>query len=882
MRRPGPSSNPGPGRQPGISLVGWAQGLTLAAAASVPVAVNPNEMSGYQPFKAALLCLFGLALVPALLARQCRRPADDAPAAGSRARLVPGRRLLFWAAAALAGIVVVSAAGSIDPARSFWGEYETRRGAVTMLASMALGWAAATVFATPGARRRLLAAVIVPALPLSLYAILQRVGYDRQNDAVERVFSLAGNPIYLAGYLGFTILLTGWCLYDIAKQPAVATGGRRLALIIHGAFLAAQLAAFFLTESRGPTLGLAAGGAFIALTRAAMSGRRFLLWFLAIVAGCVFATAAIVRKSDGVAAHVPGASRWAEAFSTGGAADEPRLRLWEAASRILLPGSRPNLRTWLGYGPETQTSILPRYYSFPGPQSRIEGRFHDIIWDLWFESGVGAPLALLLLTGSAFLVGYGCIGIVSDRRDVALGWSAGGLGAVGAAVLAVRHFGPGLLGPAAMLGSVAGWSVFPAARCLIRGLPAGSLQPGWALYLVLLSALVMHLFDAALAFPVAATSMVFWIAIGLVGAGPPPEPPPSAAAGRRLACADGCGLGLVVGAVVFAFVSRFSFDRISPGQLLLSSLTLRERSAGASHLLEGVLLPTLLGGTVILTSAGGEAVARKRPAPGSTALGGALIAAAVAVASATIAARLAPIPGADVAPAEAAFQGRYLVWLSVGSLGVFALLGVAWAWCLSAGSAAKTAPARNPWALSLGLAAGMAACLWFGSIEPAVADARAKWAQVLMAAKRLEPALAALEGAVSADPGASPLRFMFCDCAELSDCVRPDPGALTRAAGMVPATRADGALDRSAYYRGRMLLLFAADSYGGEQRGRALESARCFGRAQELEPGYPLVYADAALVEREYSGRTRSRRGAPADDGRPDRRAVRRGLVRLL
>jgi tetratricopeptide (TPR) repeat protein len=348
--------------------------------------------------------------------------------------------------------------------------------------------------------------------------------------------------------------------------------------------------------------------------------------------------------------------------------------------------------------------------------------------------------------------------------------------------------------------------------------------------------------------------MVFWIAIGLVAAGPPREPPPRAAAGRRLACAEGCGLGLVLGAVVFAFVSRFSFDRISPGQLLLSSLTLRERSGGASHLVEGVLLPTLLGGTLILTSAVGETVSRRRLAAAFTALWGALLAAGIAAAAATIAARLTPIPGADSTPAVAAAQARYLVCLSVGSLGVFALIGAAWAWCLSAGLSAEAAAARKPWALPFAASAAMAACLWFGCIEPAVADARAKWAQVLMAAKRLEPAMAALEGAISADPGAPPFRFMLCDCAELSDSIRPDPQALKRAAGMVPARRADAALDRSAYYRGRMLLLSAADATGGEQRDEALESARWFGRAQELEPEYPLVYADAALVERDYLG----------------------------
>lgn len=189
------------------------------------------------------------------------------------ARGLPGRQpatALGWALVGWLAWNLVAFGQSIDRAQSTWGESLQYQGLVAVLAYLAAFAGAGLARGRPGARRAILAAVVVGSVPVVAYALIQRAGLDPIWPALpkDRVFSTIGQANNLAAYL---------VLAACAAVALATEGGRTLRLgraILLGVLLAGILASLAFTLSRGGYLGaVVAAGVLLAAAAWRLRGR---------------------------------------------------------------------------------------------------------------------------------------------------------------------------------------------------------------------------------------------------------------------------------------------------------------------------------------------------------------------------------------------------------------------------------------------------------------------------------------------------------------------------------------------------------------------------------------------------------------------------------
>lgn len=235
------------------------EAVWLAAICVVPIVFNPHGgHASYQPFKFGFLRIVGFIGLAAWIVRtvEHRNLAVDLCSIATT----------FWRSpmaislAVFALMIAVSTVFSVHSSVSLWGACETFGGAFTYAAELILFGLIAANLRTPEQIERLVTLSVVTSFAVSLFTILQRLGWDPQFPKLEadRAFGTAGHPIYLAGYLLMSIQLTIYRWLALRQESPRATAAlRRIARNAYAIVFVTQLAAFFCAESRGPILALA-------------------------------------------------------------------------------------------------------------------------------------------------------------------------------------------------------------------------------------------------------------------------------------------------------------------------------------------------------------------------------------------------------------------------------------------------------------------------------------------------------------------------------------------------------------------------------------------------------------------------------------------------
>ena len=161
---------------------------------------------------------------------------------------------------------------SIDPQVSWWGWYGRFHGGLwstisytflyyAFVSNLELDPNEESPWRTP---RRLLFTIMASAIIVSVYAILQHFGIDKDfwvQDVVNRVFSTQGQPNWLAGYLVMAMPL-GWILIMNNEQKTENNDKEDMkfskTFIAHCFLLIVFLLALLWTKSRSGLVGLAA------------------------------------------------------------------------------------------------------------------------------------------------------------------------------------------------------------------------------------------------------------------------------------------------------------------------------------------------------------------------------------------------------------------------------------------------------------------------------------------------------------------------------------------------------------------------------------------------------------------------------------------------
>ncbi|NLD43341.1 MAG: hypothetical protein GX657_07590, partial [Chloroflexi bacterium] len=258
---------------------GWLLALVV-----VPLYFNVYSSRVFEPDKIVILRSLATLMAVAGLVRyaheRLQRPADASdgqpgPAFGWRSPAVGWRSPLVLPALALAAVYVLATALSVVPRVSLWGSYQRLQGTYTTFAYLVIFGLLLVHLRRREQLERLLMALVLASLPVSLYGLLQHYRLDPLpwgGDTTFRVASTMGNPIFVAAYLIMVVPLTIARLAQQIARAVQGAGARERALVgaVVGLALAAQVFAWAL-------LGLTWGVLVALVTSAALAVTAALL-----------------------------------------------------------------------------------------------------------------------------------------------------------------------------------------------------------------------------------------------------------------------------------------------------------------------------------------------------------------------------------------------------------------------------------------------------------------------------------------------------------------------------------------------------------------------------------------------------------------------------
>lgn len=350
---------------------GW-----LLAVVLTPAFFNVRTARVFEPDKGALLCSLAFVMAAAWLIKAAEHAIYRL---GNRIERVgssqPRRPQIFYALIVLsvlfAAVYLGSTLASVHPRISLVGSYQRGQGAYLTFCLIAIGLLIATHLRTRGQVGRLLAAVALGSLPVTLYAALQSVGADPLPWGASGpvVASTLGNADFLAAYLVMAIPLTlaGLIALVLAIRGALQERGKivvyGLCLVCGLVILGLQVYALVLTGTRIAPLALlsAAVPAVLLLVAALLQNprrRRAPLGLAGILVLGILLALTILSFTDISLAESP-------IVQFAGSNQSPQMivrqLIWKGAQELLY--TRPAvgdqldrlapLRPLLGYGPET-------------------------------------------------------------------------------------------------------------------------------------------------------------------------------------------------------------------------------------------------------------------------------------------------------------------------------------------------------------------------------------------------------------------------------------------------------------------------------------------------------------------------------------------------
>ena len=458
------------------------------------------------------------------------------------------RQPLVLPVTALVVVYLLSTLLSVSSYASLLGSYQRMQGTFTTFSYLVLFAAIVGNLRRRAQAERLLTTVIVTALPIAFYGILQRYRQDPLpwgGDTTERVTANMGNAIFVAAYLIMAALVTlGRVVVTFHAILTTTENFLRNMLRATGYvfILALDLVAIWFSQSRGPWLGLLAGLFFFFVLLSLQWHIRPLTLSAIGLAALLGVFLIVLNIPNGPLERVraiPGIGRLGSVFETEGGTGKVRVLIWEGVVKLMTPHppleypdgrSDPwnAIRPLIGYGPESLYVAFNRFY--PPDLAHYEARnatpdrSHNETFDaLAFTGllGLGVYLALFV---ALFYYGLKWLGLVGTpfRRNVLLGLVLGG-GLASAAGFVIWR-GPEFFGVGLPLGMLVGLIIYLtlfALRGISKTAEAGradssDIPERWraVAMISLFSAIVAHFAEIHFGIAIVSTRTHFWVFAG--------------------------------------------------------------------------------------------------------------------------------------------------------------------------------------------------------------------------------------------------------------------------------------------------------------------------------------------------------------------------------
>lgn len=536
---------------------GW-----LTAIATIPLYFDIYSSRVFEPDKISLLRAIVFVMLGAWLVKQV----DAVMAHGmSASPATLGRRLrevarvpLVLPALLLMVAYLISTALSLAPRISLWGSYQRLQGTLTYFSYLAVFFLMLSHLRRPEQLHRLLYAIILTSLPISLYGVWQRLGQDPLpwgGDVTRRVASNMGNPIFVSAYLIMAFFPTleqltnafarMWNIEEGNVGDAILAGCLLFILVVQ------IVTSIFLSQSRGPFLGWLAGVyvftllGLIAFGRWAQATERvpayvraLLRWvwatpiLLAVVLGGFLILFNLPNSPLAALRQETGLGRLGTMLDFETGTNRVRTLIWQGAVRLIAPHpplvypdgtvDRFNaLRPLIGYGPEAMWVAYNPFY--PPDLAHLEARnaspdrAHNETFDALITTGLFGFLAYFALFTSIFYYSLRWLGFIRSGSDRALFLTLGGAGALlGVVVPRLLDGSLRLAGVGLPFGFILGVVLYvtivalqASGRVEATPLHGGELRRQ-LLIIALLSTMVAHFVEIHFGIAIAATRLHFW------------------------------------------------------------------------------------------------------------------------------------------------------------------------------------------------------------------------------------------------------------------------------------------------------------------------------------------------------------------------------------
>lgn len=440
-------------------------------------------------------------------------------------------------------VYLISTIFSVTPATSLLGSYQRLQGTYTTFSYIILFFMILANVRYQPQIDRIVTAIILSSLPVSLYGVLQRYQIDPipwGGDVSIRIASNMGNSIFVAAYIimvfpitagrifqSFRAILneTGFILSDFTKATAYV-------------FIASlQVIALYFTGSRGPTLGWFTGCFFIILMLSLLWRKRNILFFLLSITILMAGVLLVLNIENGPLENLrntPAIGRFGQLLDSESNNAKVRTYIWQGAKKLVYPHPPLNypdgridifnfLRPLIGYGPESMYVAYNPFY--PPELTQVEkrnaspDRSHNETWDSLVITGLAGFFTYIFLFGSVIYYGLKWLGMINGirQRNIFIGLFLG-FGAV-LGVLVVIWRGVPYLGVGIPFGMVIG-IVFYISFIAIYGdyqNPTTQDEQNRAVLLtILMAAILSHFVEINFGIAIAATRTNFWVYTALL------------------------------------------------------------------------------------------------------------------------------------------------------------------------------------------------------------------------------------------------------------------------------------------------------------------------------------------------------------------------------
>ncbi len=455
----------------------------------------------------------------------------------------------------LAAVYITSSAFSILPLISLRGSYQRYDGLGTLVSFILMFALMVFNLRRRDQTDRLITTLAAVSFAVDFYAILQHFGFDsiawKEFNVTDRALSTLGHPIFLAAFLGMTLmLLLGRVVFLVHSYRQ--SGTRNMAMLVLASFYLGvcilNLLSIWYTASRGPMIALFFGLFFLSFSSLVYFKLRRVFYIFSAISVLLLVFTAVLNIPGGPLSGLrdkPLLGPLGHIFDSETGTGRSRVLIWNGMLRLVLPhepirfSSSNSVDQWnvirplIGYGPETISLIYENYY-LPEMFSMesydlIHDHAHNEFWDVLVFYGLLGLIVEYGLFLSLIYFAMKWLGWISSGLENKLYWSLSLLGGLLGGVISLGILGAEYLGLGVPLGLLLGAVVILFMNMLRHDGNLASAPDVWRDMIIIsfLALIIFHYVEILFGIPVTSTRMLFWIAGAVmlrVGQGVATEP----------------------------------------------------------------------------------------------------------------------------------------------------------------------------------------------------------------------------------------------------------------------------------------------------------------------------------------------------------------------